>query len=416
MNDILILLFALLCLGLLVEGFLRRGAVYEYPFLAGAMSTAFILPQLPGLSSDIFLPADGFAKALAFTIVCLAMAAVGWRCSARPLLATSLPLLEGRLLIASALLSIAGAGFYVAVGRLPPETMVSTAISGAPVILLFFSKMLVVGFAIAVLCAARRLSVPAVVIVLCDSALYLDRVLVTGKRGEAFEFLLIIALAFWFQRRRALPRAAVILTVIVGMFLMASTQDYRDITRRGVTPGVEDIARIDFAGNFERLLEEGSGEFENLIMRIDLVSRNQSFDYGMYHWNETVMAFVPAQIVGEATKRSLLVETPGAIDRFYQPHYGTTETGMADAFGSFGYLGFVKFLFVGWLMRKIYLSAMHGDAASQLAYMLSALPAMHIFSHHTNWIVAASIHMGIFLGPALLFAHERRRSAIAATA
>lgn len=411
MNDALVVVFGLLCAGLLIEGFARRGAIYEFPFLAGAMATAFLLPQLPGLADSIFLPADGFSRTLWFTTSCVAMAWIGWRCSGRPLISSPAPIAEHRLLIASVLLSAGGAAFYVAVGRLPPEIMVSTAISGVPVILLFFSKMLVIGFAIAVLCAARRLSAPAILIALGDAVLYLDRVYVTGKRGEAFEFILIIALAVWFQSRWAPARALVAIVLLGGFVGLASTEDYRSMTRRGEAPGIEDIARIDFAGNFENLLSQGGSEFENAIRKIDFVGRTEAYDYGLYHWNELVAAFVPAQIVGEATKRSLIVEVPGAVDRFYAPNYGTTETGMADAFGSFGYFGVLKFFLVAWLMRKIYRGAMLGDATSQLIYMLSALPAMHIYSHHTNWILQTWIHVAFFLAPALLFAWTARQTA-----
>jgi hypothetical protein len=404
MNHVLIVLFALLCAGMLAAGLWRRGAIYEYPFLAAAIAVAFLLPQLPGLADNMFLPADGFAKTLAFTIVCIAMIPLGWRHAARPLMSTPTHFSESKLLIASATLSVAGAGFYVAVGRLPPETMVSTTISGVPVILLFFSKMLVFGFAIAALCAVRRPTWLWLAILVGDSILYLDRIVVTGKRAETLEFVLIIAMSFWFRRGFALPRTLVVGALVLGMLGMASTEDYRQITRRGETPSLESLSRIDFAANFDTLLSGGGSEFQNAIMRVELVSRTQGFDYGLFHWNELVMAFVPAQIVGEATKRSLLVETPGAIDRFYQPHTGTTETGIADAFGSFGYLGFLKFYVIAWLLRRLHRSASLGDAACQIIYMLSLVPAMNVLSHHTNWILMTWVQMAIFLGPALLYA------------
>ena len=411
MNQALVILYALLCLALLIGGLARRGGIYEYPFLASAMSVAFILPQLPGLTHNMFLPENGFARALVFTTACLGMSALGWRCSARPLLPRPIPLNEDRLLLAAASLSAAGAGFYVAVGRLPPDTVVSTAISGVPVVLLFFSKMLVFGLAIAALCAARRPSWFAFAIILCDAALYFDRVFVTGKRGEALEFFLIVALALWFQRRRAVPAVLALIVVLGGVLGMASTEDYRAITRRGETPGLEDVAKIDFVGNFENLVSGGGAEFQNAIMKIDLSARTQSYDYGLYHWNELVMAFVPGQVVGDAVKRSLLIEVPGMADRFYEPSYGTTDTGMADAFGSFGYLGVAKFFFIAWIMRRIYRGAMREDASSQILYMLSALPAVHVISHHTQWIFTSWIHMAIFLGPALFFARVRERPA-----
>ncbi|MFC7053961.1 hypothetical protein ACFQI3_14805 [Hansschlegelia quercus] len=416
MNHVLIGLFALLCLGILVAGLRRREGVYEYPFLAGAIAIAFLLPQLPGLADNMFLPADGFAKTLIFTIFCIAVIPIGWRSAARPLIAAPIPLSESRLFIASAILSAAGAGFYVAVGRLPPETMVSTTISGVPVVLLFFSKMLVFGFAIAALCMVRRPSWPWLAIVLGDSILYLDRIVVTGKRGEALEYVLIVAMSFWFLRGLVLPRALVVAGLFFGVLGMTSTEDYRAITRRGETPTLETLSQIDVSANFETLLSSGGAEFQNAIMRIDLVSSSQGFDYGLFHWNELVMAFVPAQLVGETTKRSLLIETPEAIDRFYLPSTGTTQTGFADAFGSFGYLGFLKFFAIAWLMRRLHRGASLGDASSQIIYMLSVVPAMNVLSHHTNWIVTAWVQMAIFLGPALLFARIAPRRLLAPVA
>jgi hypothetical protein len=412
MNYILIILFSALCAGLLLAGLCRRGGIYEYPFLAGAIAVTFLLPQLPGLADNMFLPADGFAKTLAFTIACVAMVPIGWRWASRPLIATPTPLSEARLLIASAALSAAGAGFYVAVGRLPPETIVSVQISGVPVILLFFSRMLVFGFAIAALCAVRRPSWPWLAIVVGDSLLYLDRIVVTGKRAEALEFVLILAMAFWFQRGLALPRILVVLGLVIGALGMTSTGEYREITRRGETPGLEALSRIDVAANFETLLSAGGYEFQNAIMQIDLVSRTQGYDYGLFHWNELIWAFVPSQVFGDATKRSLMIETADVTDRFYQPVTGTTNTGVADAFGSFGYLGFVKFFVVAWLLRRLHCSASLGDATSQIIYMLSLVPAMNVLSHHTQWIVNAWVQMAIFLGPALLYARVAPRRSL----
>lgn len=113
--------------------------------------------------------------------------------------------------------------------------------------------------------------------------------------------------------------------------------------------------------------------------------------------------YVPSQLVGETVKRSLMLKTP-AMARDYNALTGTTETGMADAFQSFWYFGALKFFLVGYLLARLWASAKEGQAAGQLVYMLSVVPAMHVVSHQTDWVVMAWVHMVLFLVPSLALA------------
>lgn len=390
-------------LALLAEGLIVRERCYQFPFLAAGMAFAFIAPQAPGVAADPFLPEGGYFKVCVIAVLCLVMLRLGWSEQGRPLRMFDQAYSESRLLLVAAVLSAAGAFFYMKISRLPGEMTVGVQMSGAPVMYLFFARLLTYGLTIASLCFARRPSLAAGVIVAADLVVCLDRILLTGKRAEALEIALILGLALWFHRRWVAPRPAVLAGLLLAVFAMSSMSDYREITRRTGTFDWNSIKNIDVAANFEELLKAGGPELRNAVVRVDMIDRNQIFDYGTIHWNRLVFNYVPSQLFGRGMKESLMLKIPPQ-EREYQPLTGTTETGMVDAFQSFWYFGAVKFLILSYVISRIWVSAMAGSTTAQLVYILSVVPAMHAVSHLTDWVVTVWVHMLMFLLPALLCA------------
>lgn len=58
---------------LICWGMMRRERIYEFPFLTGVITFSFILPQVPGLASERFLPEGAFARTAIFMMLCLFM-------------------------------------------------------------------------------------------------------------------------------------------------------------------------------------------------------------------------------------------------------------------------------------------------------------------------------------------------------
>ena len=397
----------LLSLAMMVSGLMRKGGIFGYPFLAGATFFGFILPQMPALAADPFLPEGAYARAASFTLLCAAASWWGWRAGDRPVAALDIVFDEKRLLLAAAAMSGIGAVFFFLFGRLPDEQRLMTLATGLPVIYLFFAKLLVYGFVTAVIAFAHRPSAAAAAIVLFDAAFVVDRLLLTGKRGELTEFVLAILLAFWFARGRAVPRGLAFAAVLAAAVLMNSTGSYRESVRGQGKPVWDEIARIDVAANFDEVLRNGGPEMRNAVLRIDHTNRTMELDYGTFHWNVLVFNFVPGQIVGHGLKNALLFPEPRAVD--YAPVTGSTETGMADAFASFWWAGAIKFALVGWLLARVHRTALAGRAAAQIVYVLGIVPGMHAVTHHTQWVVSSWVNMLLLLGPFLLYAAVRRR-------
>ena len=403
MNTLLVFCLFVGVILLICWGMIRRERIYEFPFLTGVITFSFILPQVPGLASERFLPEGAFTRTALFMMLCLFMCWWGWRKTAKPFAFFRIDFDETRLLIVAAVLSLAGAYFYFKLSRLPGELTIAVQMTGVPVMYIFFSRLLSYGLAIAVLCLARRFSWLALIVLAFDLVFYLDRIVITGKRAEAVELIMMFALAWWFYKEWAIPRIFVILALFLGTLSMNSMGDYRAITKANDAPVWDDIKKIDFIGNLEKVFRDGGDEMRNAIMRIDNTANTLQFDYGKFHWNRLVFNFVPAQLVGVEVKQSFMLPVP-VQSRDYNPVLGTTETGMADAFGSFWYLGAFKFFLLAYLVRRIWVTANTGEFAAQFTYLLSIVPSMHAISHQTDWVLMVWVHMLMFAAPALAFA------------
>jgi hypothetical protein len=135
------------------------------------------------------------------------------------------------------------------------------------------------------------------------------------------------------------------------------------------------------------------------------------FDFGLSHWNATVFAYVPAQLVGAGIKHALFIPIPQPAleEYFYQSPIGSTWTGLSDAFQSFWYFGCLKFFFIAYVMRKFWLAAGNGNLTAQLVYMLIPSYALEAITHGTQRFLDPWVHLAVFLLPLLLLARRRTK-------
>jgi hypothetical protein len=404
-----LLIFIVICAFLLLQGLLKRDAIYQYPFLAGAVMVGFVLPQLLGLAHDRFLPPGALESTLVMINLCAVMCWLGAVMARPPRREPEWIYDDRRLMLVSVFLLLVGAYFYYAISRLPTEMVENTQWTGLPVAYLFFARMLTYGFAIAVLLFARSRSRAALLLALFGALFYADRIIIGGRRLDTGEFAMIILLAWYFQRGRSLPRPVMLAGLVAGALIINSIGDYRSISGKEGGPRWDDVANIDFTGNFTRLTEQGGAELTNAVHIIGAVGNTMEFDFGAYHWNQLVFAYVPAQIVGAGFKQALYltVPSPAYEQSFYTPPMGSTLTGFSDAYASFWYLGCLKFFLIAFCMQKLWWYARGGSLMAQLCYMLLPIQALEAITHSTQNFVSPWVHIAIFLLPALYIARKR---------
>jgi hypothetical protein len=410
MSWFLLIAFAVVCAGLLAWGMREKGRIYEFPFLAGATFAAFVLPQLIGLRNDIVLPEYALEKTTFMSILCAGMCYLGYIARPKPLQMLDWKFDHNKLMGASAALTLIGAYFFFGLSRLPEDLREAAQWTGLPVAYLFFAQILGYGFALAVLTYATTRSRWALWIALFGSLFYVDRIFLTGRRGVTLEFAFIVLLCFWFGRKFSLPRPLMLAAVIFGTLLLHSTGDYRAVAMDDEAFRWKQLKEISFLENLKQQMTEGGVELENAVFQIAATDETKNLDFGLFHWNTLVSNYVPAQLLGENFKQSLMApmqEDDSYVLFGHVPSLGSTMTGMVDAFGSFWYFGCLKFFLIGLVLRKVYAAAAQGHLIARVCYMLIITDALHTITHHTQWFVSPWVHMALFLGPALFFARAR---------
>lgn len=409
MTTALLVIFAMTCGLLFLSGLWQRGGIYQFPFAASCVMLGFFLPQFIGLADLRSLPEHAVDKTLVMATLVAFMCWLGTAAAGQPARTLEWDLDERRLVWMGIILTLGGVYFYHGLSRLPAEMTQSSQWTGLPVAYLFFARMMTYGFAISLLMWFRTRSRISLVGVLIGLALYLDAIIIGGRRANASELFFFIFLTLWFAKGWALPRPLMVAMMVAGMLFVNSVGSYRGVAADGLE--LSELANIDFVGTVRELTEEGGAELMNAVYVIAAVDKTMRFDYGAFQWNTLVFSYVPAQLVGADLKSALMFPeyAIGYDEFFHTAAVGSTFTGLSDSFRSFWYFGAALFFGIAFVMGKLYRSAQRGSLMCQLMYMLLLTPALHSLTHHSAWFVSAWPHMLLFLFPALLFARKRRR-------
>ena len=377
----------------------------QYPFLAASVFSGWILPQFIGLIiNHEELPKGALDKTLLMTIFCIVGCFAGHCIKAKPASLLSKCYFDSRrLLIASAILSLLGAYFFYRVGLLADTA--GGIWTGVITIFYFLSGMLFVGVAIATVVYVHSPSYAALLIIVFDLSFFLNRVLLQGRRRALIEICSLLALALWFRFRRVPSRALIVSIFLIGTLWINSIGDYRNSVQSGQLSWSE-LSEINFIGNFKDLAQNGGHEVRNAVFNIAAYDRYGGFDLGIVYWNQFVRFYVPGQIIGRDIKESLFVDKKDVVSSNYSHtrKTGTTSTGMSDSFQSFWYFGALNFVFISYVLRKIFRAANNNSVAAQILLILILPTTLEAITHGTERFFLAWPRIIAFLLPALLFA------------
>jgi hypothetical protein len=198
-------------------------------------------------------------------------------------------------------------------------------------------------------------------------------------------------------------------TILAVMLAIPATATYR---RFQLQNDWEEVRQIDLVGNFNDFVNQESVlELRNAAMLIEAVRRSGDYEYGAGYWNHLVFRYVPAQILGESLKESLMIRRPNeGLERElagmdYTNPVGSTVTAIGDSFQQFGYWGCLFFVVLGVFFRRLWGAAAPRNALfAQLLYMQSCTSAMRAVTHWTLDFLPGLLYNVTFLGAAFLYA------------
>lgn len=399
-----------ICIALIAQGVIHKTKMYEFPFLAAGSFLAYIIPQFIGLQDEPTLPFGAYDKTVIMTLLCVAGIYVGYHSKYKPFHFFQWQFEQKDLLRLALILSLFSSFFFFLISRLPEELTDESQWTGLPVAYIFFARSLKYGLAIAFYLFFKYKDKKALAIMLYDLIFYLDRILISGRRGDAIELALVFLLTLFFTRQYVIPRVAMFAGLIFGTLLLHSIGDYRsEVLRKGNSP-LEAIQNISFKKNFEKIMEEGHSEVTNAIYTVASTDATGNYDYGIFHWNTLVFNYVPAQLLGRDFKNALFIKYDNGFGPFfyYQVKVGSTFTGIADAFRSFGYFGFLKFFLIAYIIRGMFLSAQEDNVVFIILTAVIMKDALHTITHHTQWFFSPLVHIGIFLMSGLYFIRKKQ--------
>ncbi len=410
MSYVWLWLFLLACLGCVTQGLKGSDRHYEPLLPMSSIFIGFVWIQLHGLWRNEWLLPDGaLAKTAFMSLLCVLSFWWGYSRQTRPLQLFRGPYNLDRLFWASLGLTVFGASFFYMISRLPEELLLVSQPSGKLVAMIFFAQTLTYGFALSCLLWAKYGDRKAFWVALFGTCFYIDRIVLAGRRQETAELFFIIILSLLFGRGKKLPKWAMVTVMVVMVLIMHSTGSYRDLAVGAKWDAPLLAGSINYVKNLKDVFLFGGEEMRNAVYMIEGYDRSGDFDFGLSHWNQLIFNYVPAQLVGSDVKASLQFNITKKADAFlhYEAKTGSTATGMVDSFGSFWYLGALKFAIIGVIIRKVWNGARAGSLGAQLLYMLLITKTLHTITHNTQWFVSPWVHMAIFLFPLLLWARNR---------
>ncbi|WP_372845874.1 hypothetical protein [Pontiella sp.] len=400
---------------------LRKNRIFEFPFWAGMIALGWFFPQaIGGLSSEKF-PEGAYAAGMLFATLCTSamwggyVKAVNKQDWKPGWLEAQFDM--NRLYHAGVILCFAGFYFQWKLLSLPEEVLNATQWSGAAVKYLFLSSVFRFGFLalwLLYLIQNRKADPRYLVLLIPCLLLLLDAAILRGRRAAMMDVVAYLLISLWFVRRISLPRWMLLGGLLVGLVLINAIGVYRGIMKNENLPLRERMKmamKADYTQESKDVMEKSGHEFNNYIIFRHAYTEVGEYDFGLKHWNGLVFNYVPAQIVGRATKKALML--PENYKFFvvakqkygYTMGVGTTLTGYLDAFGSFWWLGFIKFYLIGWIMGTLYRNAMVGSFLAQLLYVYVMNKAMQSVSHGTHAIMLSVWVYFFALGyPAFLWA------------
>ncbi len=417
MNNPLFWILVSTLLALVGWGAIDSRRLYRFIVLFSAAFFGFVIPQLNGLSNStgsIFgtMPEGALDQLTLISLLCVIAAWLGDnRGTFHPgtatmhtyeqydpnrLIRVAVGLTVSGVLISNIALSVLDAEYIEKLG---------SQWTGPITIFAFFQSMQKYGLALAVLIYCRTQSPVAMMCAAFNVITSLLAFAIVARRGALADTFFMVVLGMYFGRRIVLPAWLLGVLFVVGTLWSHAIAEFRG--RTGMT-FVERMENMDIFGAFGYTWNNGGYEIANAAILCYCVDETGELDFGKVHWNQLVHGYFPGQIFGHDLKRAIKFEERdlGFEVLGYKPAVGTTQTGMADAYRSYWYLGCLKFYVIGYVMGRWWNRANRGDFRSQLTYMSIMSAALHTITHGTYWLMNAYIHMVIFAYPCLYWARH----------
>lgn len=420
-NFFLLLGLALLLSAIIIRNSSRREMLIQYPLLMALVCAGWVMPQLMGLYITDQVPPDALAKTVIFVAFCIVAAAFGFSSTRKIFPMARWEISSRRLEIGALLLMLFGFYFYQRVSELAAEatTLYGGFWTGQITIFYFFSTTFSIGFICALAANTLKATWLNCGMILFGLLLFLQRIIVFGRREVAVELFTILLLFIWRKYHWMPGRLMFFGAAVAGTLFITSISQYRNlmINKESFSwsgAAFSEVMSIDFLGALGSSINNplANQELKNAVFIIGATDTLMSFDAGLSLWNHLVFSYVPAQLVGADVKAALMLDLPpvtqGAFNVYGHVGWaGATYTGFAYAFSSFWYFGAFVFFVIGYVMRCWTNAFFAGSTTGLIMLMMLTTQSLIAITHTTNDFASVFLNIAVFLIPVLMFSRVR---------
>lgn len=410
--------FAILCLltlftiGMsLKELITDRVGYLNVPFLAATIVMVWYLPQGFIVLSNKFVPEAGQLIIASMALLSLAAVIFGWKLGARkyyvavpatantrksttPLSYAVSKISSKRLYLVCVIFVFTAASVQFLISRQPPEALLARQPTGLIVILRTLSIVNPVALFLSFMLLLQKRNIFTIVLFFVVLTTFVGPILIKFKRNEMMELGVVVLFCLWSMRRFSVPRIAIPVFAVVGVFILFGASAVRQQTGYKLNTSGQletEIVTIDTIKNIDwgDVLTDGAGgkayEVTNGAYAVDYATKNELPTFGARFWNNFIFQWVPGQIVGYDLKNSLLLEinsSASALDDYGATWLeGTTFTGFTEIYLDFSYPSVFVFFLMAFFTRRNYDRGLCGDLGSAAVYGPMAILVMVSFTH-----------------------------------
>jgi hypothetical protein len=411
MSDPLFWLLAAQTLALLVHGLIRPVRFFEFPYIAAAVFTIFVFPQLVAMSLADDVEPDTFRALLLMCNLCLAAV---WLAYAFPLptgKAKFREVPESKLLSLAGVFAVIAYACNAAISGMSEEETGGDQWTGRVTMYAFFATLAFPAFNMFLAQFLQRRGNLAIAGLVATAAIPAYVIVFHGRREAAITFCASIALMLLFYRGWKPARVLIVSALVFATLATPFTSIYRTVAKQRTWEVLPNISMVEV---FRDYIEQATTlELKNAAMIIQARSQSGVYEYLKPYWDILIFRFVPAQIFGREFKEGLMSTTLEGKRAFleeqvlYDVPGGTTPTGMGEAYEQFWYFGALIFAIISRFYKRLWRLAVEGSLIGRLIYCQTFSAGILVITHSTVILVPIVMYNVLFVViPLLLLSNK----------
>lgn len=241
-------------------------------------------------------------------------------------------------------------------------------------------------------------------LLILSSFFFLDRIFIGGRRTDLVYYVIAIGVPYLYYTNAKIRLIILIPSMIVAFQLLTIMVALRTVTLEGsgfgsIASGVTlpQFKEIVAANEKLKAKEDRADELTACCYSMDAVNRLSAYNYGAIYWNSVVQDFIPASIVGEGVKKSLMLPTKNYKLEGYTIYKGSTTTGFFDTYSAFGYFGCLFFMFMAIVMTRIYIRAISNNTFYMIFYLCVIVDTLHAVTHRSTLFITGILTFLIWM-------------------